>query len=262
MNRVGGMSLLDDILASTATRLTEARAKVTDDVLEQRVAAAEAPRGFKRALEGDGVALIAEIKRRSPSRGDLALDLDPRRTAAAYREGGASALSVLTEPDHFAGSLEDMSAAREVGLPVLRKDFLVDPFQIVESRAEGADCVLLIARVVGGRLGELASLARSLRMDVLVEVYDENDVELALGAGADLVGINHRDLTTFEVDMNRTAKLAPLFPDDVLVVALSGVTSADDIRSLRDAGARAVLVGEGVVTAPDPVAALRALQVD
>ena len=254
------MSILDEILASTATRVAEARSKVTDDVLEQRVAGADAPRGFRQALERESVALIAEIKRRSPSKGDLALDLDPRKVAAAYREGGAAAISVLTEPDHFAGSLDDMAGAREAGLPVLRKDFLVDAWQILESRAESADCVLLIARVVGDGLSELTTLARSLGMDVLVEVYDETDVERALDAGADLVGINHRDLTTFEVDINRTAKLAPMLPDDVLVVALSGVSGRDEVVALSDAGARAVLGGESLVTADDPAASLRALR--
>jgi indole-3-glycerol phosphate synthase len=254
------MSVLDEILASTATRVEASKAKVTEDALEQRVASAEPPRGFRRALEGDAVALIAEIKRRSPSKGDLALDLDPRKMAASFRDGGAAALSVLTEPDHFAGSLDDLAAAREAGLPVLRKDFLVDPWQIVESRAEGADCVLLIVRVVGERLGELSTLARSLGMDVLVEVYDEDDVRLALGTGADLVGINHRDLTTFEVDTGRTERLAPLLPDHVLTVALSGVSNRDEIERMAAAGARAVLVGESLVTSPDPADAVRSLR--
>ena len=254
------MSMLDEILASTAARLREARSKVTDDVLEQRVAGAEAPRGFRRALEREETAVIAEVKRRSPSRGDLAVDLDPRKLAAAYRDGGAAALSVLTEPDHFAGSLDDLAAAREVGLPVLRKDFVVDPWQILESRAEGADCVLLIVRVVGDRLGELLKLTRALGMDALVEVYDESDVEKALEVGADLVGINHRDLTTFQVDVDRTAKLAPMLPAEVLVVALSGVTDRAQVEALADAGASAVLVGESLVAADDPAAALRSLR--
>jgi len=254
------MSLLDEILASTARRLDEARTKVTDDVLEQRVASAEAPRGFRRALVREPMAVIAEIKRRSPSKGDLAIDLDPRKVAAAYRAGGAAALSVLTEPDHFSGSLDDLAGAREAGLPVLRKDFLIDPWQIFESRAEGADCVLLIARVVGDGLAGLTNLARSLGMDALVEVYDEADVERALDVGADLVGINHRDLSTFEVDVNRTAKLAPMLPDGVVVVALSGVSTRSEVTGLADAGAHAVLVGESLVTSDDPAAALRALR--
>jgi indole-3-glycerol phosphate synthase len=254
------MSLLDEILASTAARLEEARGKVTDDVLEQRVAGAESPRGFRRALEREPMAVIAEIKRRSPSKGDLAMELDPRKLAAAYRDGGAAAISVLTEPDHFAGSLDDLAGAREAGLPVLRKDFLIDPWQILESRAEGADCVLVIVRIVDDRLKELVTLSRSLGMDTLVEVYDENDVERAMDVGADIVGINHRDLSTFEVDVNRTAKLTPMLPSDVLVVALSGVTGRDQVEALAAAGARAVLVGESIVAAPDPAAALRSLR--
>ena len=254
------MSILDEILASTATRLEEARSKVTDDVLEQRVAGAEAPRGFRRALERDEMAVIAEVKRRSPSKGALALDLDPRKLAAAYRDGGAAAVSVLTEPDHFAGSLDDLAGAREAGLPVLRKDFLIDPWQVLESRAAGADCVLLIVRIVGDHLRELVTLTRALGMDALVEVYDEADVERALEVGADLIGINHRDLTTFEVDVNRTAKLAPMLPAEALVVALSGVTDRGQVEALAEAGARAVLVGESLVSADDPAAALRSLR--
>ena len=254
------MSILDEILTSTAVRVEEARGKVTEDVLEQRVAGAESPRGFRRALEREPMAVIAEIKRRSPSMGDLALELDPRKLATAYREGGAAAISVLTEPDHFAGSLDDLAGAREAGLPVLRKDFLIDPWQVFESRAAGADCVLVIVRIVDDLLRELVTLSRSLGMDTLVEVYDEADVERALDVGADLVGINHRDLTTFEVDVNRTAKLAPMLPSDVLVVALSGVTGRDHVEALADAGAHAVLIGETLVAADDPAAALRTLR--
>ena len=253
------MTYLDDILSSTRARLADGRSKVTDDVLEQRVASQQPPRGFRAALERAArPALIAEIKRRSPSKGPLDLDLDAQALARRYAEGGAAALSVLTEPDHFAGSLEDLEAARVAGLPVLRKDFIVDPFQVFEARAAGADAVLLIVRITDDLIG-LMKTCQSLGMDALVEVYDQADLAVALDAGADLVGINHRDLSTFDVDPDRTARLRPSIPHGTLVVSLSGVFTRSDVVRLADAGADAVLVGESVVTADDPAAHLRSL---
>ena len=253
------MTYLDDILTSTRARIADARSKVTDDVLEQRVASQEPPRGFRAALERAArPALIAEIKRKSPSKGPLDIDLDAQALARRYAEGGAAALSVLTEPDHFAGSLEDLEAARGAGLPVLRKDFIVDPFQIFEARAAGADAVLLIVRIIDD-LPQLLKTSLALGMDALVEVYDEADLAVARDAGADLVGINHRDLLTFDVDPDRTANLRPSIPDGTLVVSLSGVFTRSDVVRLADAGADAVLVGESVVTADDPAAHLRSL---
>jgi indole-3-glycerol phosphate synthase len=254
------VSYLNELLASTRARIAEARSKVSDDVLEQRIAAVEAPRGFRRALEGTETAIIAEIKRASPSKGVLAADLDAAATARAYVAGGAAALSVLTEPSRFLGSLDDLRAAATAGVPVLRKDFILDPFQIHETRAEGADAILLIVRALGSELDTLLGATRSLRMDALVEVYNEPDLERALAAGADLIGVNHRDLETFEVDPERTAKLAALVPEGVLLVGLSGVSTRADVEALREAGAHAVLVGESLVTAPDPSAKLRALR--
>ncbi len=254
------MSYLEDLLESTRARIDETRSKVTEESLEQRVASADAPRGFKAALEGPDVELIAEIKRATPRAGDLNVDLDAARMAAAYRDGGAAAISVLTEPDHFKGSLEDLEAARSAGLPVLRKDFVIDPFQVYEARAWGADAVLLIVRILGPELEELARLSRSLSMDALVEVHDEDDLDRALGVGAEMIGINHRDLVTFEVDPDRTAKLAPRIPDGVAIVALSGLSTRAEVEALGDAGATAVLVGESVVTASDPAAKLRELR--
>ncbi len=253
------MGYLDEILATTRTRIEDARGKVTDDALEQRVASQEPPRGFRVALERAArPALIAEIKRRSPSKGPLNLDLDAQTLARRYAAGGAAALSVLTEPDHFAGSLEDLEAARDAGLPVLRKDFIVHPFQIFEARAAGADAVLLIVRI-SDDLAALMKTATSLGMDALVEIHDEADLQTALDAGADLIGINHRDLATFEVDPERTAKLRPSIPAGTMVVSLSGVFTRSDVTQLANAGADAVLVGESVVTAPDPVGHLRML---
>lgn len=251
---------LSRLLASTRARVDESKAVVTGDVLEQRIAAAEVPRGFARSLRAVHTTLIAEVKRATPSKGTLKEDLNVGALTAAYAAGGASAISVLTEPGSFLGSLEDLEVARTAGLPILRKDFVVDPFQIMESRAAGADAVLLIARIAGESLGSSVALTESLGMDALVEVFDEADVHRAVEAGARLVGINHRDLETFEVDPDRTARLVPLLPDDVTVVALSGVSSRAEVADLAAAGAHSVLVGEALVTADDPEEKLKELR--
>lgn len=253
------MSFLSDLVASTRARVAEAKAKVTEDVLEQRIASLPPPLDFTAALQRADVALIAEIKRATPSQGELDLNLDARRLALAYAEGGAAAISVLTEPDHFKGSLEDLQAARAAQLPLLRKDFVLDQFQMLEARAAGADSILLIVRILGDRLGGFVRGARSLGMEPLVEVFDESDLELATDAGARVVGVNHRDLETFEVDGRRTAKLAPLASAEAVVVAASGVSTRAEVEELVAAGAHAVLVGQSVVTAPDPAAKLREL---
>jgi indole-3-glycerol phosphate synthase len=253
------MSFLDDLLGSTRARIAEAKAVLTEDALEQRIASVARPRGFSAALRGSDVAVIAEIKRATPSKGPLDLDLDAGLAAEAYRRGGAAALSVLTEPEFFEGSLQDLEIAASVGLPVLRKDFVLDPIQILEARAAGADAVLLIARIVGRELEDLVAQVGALGMDALVEVYDEGDLERAVDAGAKLVGVNHRDLETFEVDPQRTLKLAPLVPDDVTLVALSGVFERAEVVELGRAGASAVLVGEALVRSADPEAKLREL---
>lgn len=253
------MSFLETLLASTRARLEEARTLITEDVLEQRAAAAAPPKGFARAVAGGPISVIAEIKRATPSKGLLRTDVDPRALAASYREGGAAAISVLTEPEHFRGSDQDLLAALEAGLPVLRKDFIVDPWQVLEARALGADAVLLIARIVRSDLDQLHRSAHALGMDALVEVFDEDDIDAAREAGAELVGINHRDLETFEVDPERTAKLAERVDDDVTLVSLSGVGSREDVLRLERQGADAVLVGESLVKADDPVAKLKEL---
>ena len=254
------MSLLERIVDSTRGRVERLRSDVV--AADLRTAAGEQlpPRGFTAALQSDNVAIIAEIKRKSPLKGPLAADLDALSLASAYARGGAAGLSVLTEPDFFAGSLDDLAAVLPIGVPVLRKDFIIDPLQIVEARAMGADAVLLIVRVVGEDLGMLLDEVRAWEMDALVEVYDERDVELALGAGASLVGVNNRDLETFEVDPERTAKLASTIPGDVVIAALSGVSTRPEVEAHAAAGARAVLVGESLVTAADPEAKLRELR--
>lgn len=254
------MSYLDDLLTSTRLRIEEARGKITEEALEQRISSVAPARSFRAALTGPETNVIAEIKRASPSKGPLNEDLDAAALARSYAEGGAVAISVLTEPTGFKGSLEDMKAASGAGLPVLRKDFLVDPFQVLESRAEGADAVLLIVRTVGAELGPLHASVKALGMDALVEVFNDTDLERALDVGAEVIGINHRDLETFEVDPDRTAKLAPQIPEGVVIVGLSGVESRADVERLAKSGAHAVLVGESLVTSPDPVAKLRELR--
>ena len=221
-----------------------------------------APRGFTSALKArPGVAVIAEIKRRSPSKGALALDLEPALLAKAYAGGGAACLSVLTDAEFFGGSADDMAEARNaVDLPVLRKDFTVGPADVGDARLMGADAVLLIvAALAPGELAELLGTARSLGLDALVEVHDEAEAEVALAAGAEVIGVNQRDLFTFEVDTRRAVRVAGSLPEHVVRVAESGVRHRDDVMRLADAGFDAVLVGEALVTAPDPGAALAAL---
>lgn len=255
------MSYLDELLRSTRTRVAEAKRMGTAGALERRVAARLPPRAFGAALRGGDVAVIAEIKRLSPARGPLAPDLDAAAAANAYARGGAAAVSVLTEPDHFGGRNEDVEAAAGAGLPVLRKDFLLDEWQVLESRAIGADAVLVIARVLDDHgLDLVVKAAEALGMDALVEVHDAEELDRALGAGARLIGVNHRDLATFEVDEHLTAALAPLVPEGCVLVALSGVSRRDEVQRLARAGAAAVLVGESVIAAPDPAAKIRSLR--
>jgi indole-3-glycerol phosphate synthase len=221
-------------------------------------------RGFRAALAGaTELAVIAEIKRRSPSKGALDVDLDAAELATVYAEAGAACLSVLTDEEFFGGSVADLQAAREAsGLPVIRKDFTVSAHDVADARLMGADAVLLIvAALQGGELIELHELAVELGLDVLVEVHDEPELEVAVEAGATLIGVNQRDLVTFEVDHERAARMAKAIPSDAVKVAESGVRGGADARRLADAGYDAVLVGETLVTADDVPATLRALRV-
>lgn len=220
-------------------------------------------RGFRTALAGaDGLAVIAEVKRRSPSKGDLAADLDPAELAVRYGDGGATCLSVLTDVEYFGGSGEDLVAARgAVDLPVLRKDFTVDLRDVVDARLMGADAVLLIAAALDdAELADFRALATELGLDALVEVHDEAEAERALAVGATLIGVNQRDLVTFEVDTRRAVRVAAVLPDDAIRVAESGVRGPADAAVLAAAGYHAVLVGESLVTSGDPAAAVRALR--
>jgi indole-3-glycerol phosphate synthase len=200
--------------------------------------------------------VISEIKRRSPSKGELATDVDPAVWAQRYAEGGATCLSVLTDAEFFGGSVADLQTARDaVGLPVIRKDFTIGPRDVADARIMGADCVLLIAAALDPiELVDLHSLAVEIGLDVLVEVHDEAELEVALAAEAVLVGVNQRDLVTFQVDHARALRMAGVIPDQVVKVAESGVRGAEDARSLHVAGYHAVLVGETLMRSPDPVA--------
>ncbi len=247
-------------------RIVTARRKVVDeledaaDVWDDAARRQPPPRDFRGALGAPGMSLIAEIKRRSPSKGDLNPGLDAASMAASYERGGARAISVLTEPEFFAGSAEDLDAARRaVAAPVLWKDFVLDPVQIDQARAFGADAILLIVRMTPAELPLLVAEARSWGMCPLVEACDEDDLERALAAGADVVGVTNRNLETFEEDPTTTARLRKLVPDDVVFVAESAMRTREDVAAMEDLGADAVLIGEAIVTAPDPEAKIREL---
>lgn len=255
------VTVLDEILAGVRADLAARQAAVPLPAVKQRAAVAPAPRDALAALRGPGVAVIAEVKRASPSRGRLAHVPDPAALARQYAAGGASAVSVLTEARRFGGSLADLVAVREaVDLPVLRKDFVVSAYQVWEARAAGADLVLLIAAALGDdALVGLLERVESLGMAALVEVHDEAELGRALAAGARLVGVNARDLRTLAVDREVVPRLLRLVPPAVVTVAESGVRGPADLLGYAAAGADAVLVGEGVVAGSDPRAAVAAL---
>ena len=242
------------------------RAAATDgrplEDLHQAAAAAPPTRGFAAALAaGHRLGVIAEVKRRSPSRGELAPGLDPAALATSYHAGGAAALSVLTDAEFFGGSAADLAGARRAcPLPVLRKDFTVGPRDVLDARIMGADAVLLIVAALGDReLPELVGLAAEVGLDALVEVHDGAEADRALAAGATLVGVNQRDLTTFEVDHDLARRLRSRLGHDTVTVAESGIHGPGDAQRLADAGYHAVLVGEALVTSADPAGAVRGL---
>ena len=252
---------LDKILAVHRSR-ARGDQRVLDHEIERASSAGE-PRGFRRSLLADpGLAVIAEVKRRSPSKGDLAPGLDPATLAADYERGGAACLSVLTDADHFGGSPGDLAAARgAVTRPVLRKDFTVAALDVCDARLMGADAVLLIAAALDdAELSDFAALARALDLDALVEIHDEAELERAMAVGADLVGVNQRDLVTFEVDQQRAVRMAPQMPDGVVRVAESGVRGPRDAAALAAAGFHAVLVGESLVRSGDAAGSVAALR--
>jgi indole-3-glycerol phosphate synthase len=256
------MSVLDDIVAGVREDLAGRRSRFSEADLLDVVQALPAPRDPMPAFRADGLSVIAEIKRRSPSKGALAEIPDPAALAAAYAAGGADAISVLTEQRRFGGSLDDLRAVRAaVPTPVLRKDFVVTGYQLIEARAAGADLVLLIvAALDASLLGELHEQARSLGLTVLTEVHDEDELARALDVGAELVGINARDLKTLDVDNSTFGRLVPLLPDDVVTVAESGVGGPEDAAGYAAAGADVVLVGEALVKDGNPRAAVAAIK--
>lgn len=255
------MTILADILAHKRVEVAAARVRVPPARLAERAAAQPAARGFRRALLGRGPHVIAELKRRSPSKGEIRRDFDPVAIARAYEAGGAAALSVLTDERFFGGSLAVLEAVRAATpLPLLRKDFVVDAYQLDEARVAGADAVLLIAAALApGDLARLHEHARGLGLDVLVEVHDEAELDAAKGVGADLIGINNRDLRSFVTDLAVTERLAPLVPEGAVVVSESGISGPADLARLARAGAGAFLVGESLMREPDPGLALRRL---
>ena len=258
------MTILDEILEHKRGEVAEAKRRVSaEEMAERAKARPDAPRGFRAALaSGAAPRVIAEVKRRSPSKGEIRADFDPARIAAAYEGAGAAAVSVLTDGRYFGGSLGALERVRAaVALPALRKDFVVDVYQLDEAAAAGADAVLLIVSSVPDEaLAALHAHARMLALDVLVEVHDEAQMEVAGAIGADLIGVNNRDLRTFVTDLAVTERLAPGLPEGALLVAESGIFEHADIVRLGAVGASAFLVGESLMREPDVGLALRTLR--
>jgi indole-3-glycerol phosphate synthase len=254
------------ICANTRMEVAVRKCEIPLEGLRQTIAArGDKPRGFGAALKDATVrgkyGLIAEIKKASPSGGLIRPDFDPASLARAYRDGGAACLSVLTDEKYFQGSPEHFRIARAaVGLPMLRKDFILDPWQVFESRAMGADCILLImACLTDTAARELEALARGLDMDVLAEVHDKRELDRALGLETSLIGINNRDLRTLKTDLAITEELAPMVPPDRFLIAESGIRNTEDLRRLSAVGPNCYLVGESLMRQDDVVAAVRAL---
>jgi len=254
---------LEEIVASTRRRVANARRTADLRDLEKR-AQEHTPRGFRKALETkgrNGIAVIAELKKASPSRGLIRADFDAGTLARELEAAGATALSVLTDEEFFQGSLENLRmASGATKIPCLRKDFIVDEFQLLEARANHGDAILLIVAVLSqAELVALAEKSRSLGLDVLCEAHDEAELRRAIDAGCDLIGVNNRNLRTFKVDPQTTFQLAEMIPKDVIGVAESGIDKGEDIARLRDAGYRAFLVGESLMKAQSPGETLRTL---
>ena len=257
--RVAQLTVLEQIVARKRAELLADRALVKeDDLLGRRV---PQRRGFRLALERKDPAIIAEIKRASPSEGAIKEGADPIEVARKYEEAGAACLSVLTDKQFFGGSLDDLVSARTtVGLPVLRKDFTLDRYHLLQASAHGADAVLLIvAALTDGELKDLMAHAKGLNLDVLVEVHDEAELDRALAVGADLIGVNNRNLKTMEVSLETSLRLAKCMPPGVVAVSESGIRTKDDIARLRDVGYRAFLVGTTLMKQGDPGKALAGL---
>ena len=254
-------SILNKIIADKREELKASKQMVPLVALEERLTQRRVPLDFGTALNQNRIQLIAEVKQSSPSRGVLCADFSPVTLAGEYAKGGATAISVLTEANYFGGSIDHLAAIRaEVHLPLLRKDFIFDPYQVYESAACGADALLLIAAILSQQqLAELLSLSHSLGMGCLVEVHNEAEIEQALHAKAQVIGINNRDLSTFAVDIDTTRRLRSLLPEQQIVVSESGISSRLDVEKLKGWGVNAVLVGEALVTTADIKAKIREL---
>lgn len=254
--------ILDQIVADVRKGLAERKQHNPLAKFESQIGISEIPRDFKGALQGQEIKVIAEVKRASPSKGWLNSDLNVTTLVQSYTQGGASAISVLTEPNWFKGDLADLTVAHKVtSLPLLYKGFIVDPYQVYEARAFGADAVLLIVSLLSfSELSELMRVTRELGMTSLIEVHSEPELKKALDADASVIGINNRNLSDFSVDLETTLKLRSLIPTGVTVVSESGIKSRADIITLEGAGVNAVLVGEILVTSSDPEIKLRELR--
>lgn len=255
-------TILQEIISRKWIEIGERKRYRSLSSLEAELRGREPPRGFERAIQQrQGPAVIAEAKRASPSKGVIREDFDPAAIAKSYETGGATCLSVLTDVDFFQGSDAYLMAARDAcSLPVIRKDFIVDPYQVVEARALGADCILLIASALEERqMADLSAAAHDFAMDVLVEVHDREELERAIALGNRLVGINNRDLNTFETRLETTWELLPHIPDDRIVVTESGIHTRDDVLAMQERGVNAFLVGEAFMRADEPGEQLRAL---
>jgi indole-3-glycerol phosphate synthase len=253
--------MLEKIVADKKEELEQRKKAVPVSEVEVQVARRAGTLDFASALKGDGVRLIAEVKKASPSRGIICPEFDPVALARVYADNGAAAISVLTEVKYFGGHLNHLSEIRkEVEIPLLRKDFIFDPYQVYESRACGADALLLIAAILESKqLNEFLSLSRALGLSCLVEVHNENELEAALDSGAQIIGINNRDLKTFSVDIGTTQRLRRLVPKDKTVVSESGISRRQDMANLKELGVDAALVGEALLTAGDIAAKIREL---
>jgi len=262
-------TILDRIIERTAADVAIRRQKESIEYLREQAAVAAPTIGLGASLSGSGLALIAEIKRASPSKGRFPVEFEVPDVASSYTASGADAISVLTDEPFFQGSLDDLRATvaeahrAKRPIPVLRKDFIIDEYQLVEARAHGADATLLIVgALTDERLRALMLTAGEIGIETLIEVHDEREMERALAAGAPLIGINNRDLRTFHVDLAVTERLAPMVPDDVVLVGESGIFTSDDARRMRSAGMDAVLVGESLIVARDRAHAIAQIKLD
>lgn len=244
--------ILDKIVETKKEEVAQAKRKKTLAGLQDTIGELSPCRNFIAALNGSDCAIIAEVKCASPSRGRLVENFDPLKIAAAYEQNGAAAISVLTDEKYFLGSKEYLTRIKkEVELPLLRKDFIIDPYQIYESRVIGADAVLLIVRCLGAKLNDFIGLAGQLGLAALTEVHTGPELDIALAAGADIIGINNRNLDTFVTDINTCKELARSIPAGIVTVAESGIRNRDDIENIMQSGIRAFLIGEALVTSDD-----------